>query len=88
MPRHAYTQLIPTVKKLEAQIKVGKARRHTRIVLSDTEVGEDDSSKQGRKFSNEGVQFHEEVQEKASTKTELFIQEVTPTEVIHEQEGS
>ncbi|GJS40518.1 hypothetical protein Tco_0565561 [Tanacetum coccineum] len=50
--------------------------------------GEDDSSKQGRKFSNEGVQDDEGVHEKASTETELFIQEVTPTEVIHEQEGS
>ncbi|GJU17167.1 hypothetical protein Tco_1145133 [Tanacetum coccineum] len=29
-----------------------------------------------------------EVQEKASTDTELFIQEVTPTEVIQDQEGS
>ncbi|GKD27938.1 hypothetical protein Tco_1234152 [Tanacetum coccineum] len=48
----AYTKLILRVKKLEAQIKVGKARRHS------------------------------------STETELFIQEVTPTEVIHEQEGS
>ncbi|GJV51277.1 hypothetical protein Tco_1447018 [Tanacetum coccineum] len=36
----------------------------------------------GRKLSEE------EVQEKASTKTELFIQEVTPTEVIQAQEGS
>ncbi|GKB82138.1 hypothetical protein Tco_0949033 [Tanacetum coccineum] len=54
----------------------------------NTEVGVDDSSKQGRKFSNEGVQDDEGVQEKASTETELFIQEVTPTEVIHEQEGS
>ncbi|GJV04829.1 hypothetical protein Tco_1338398 [Tanacetum coccineum] len=82
----AYTKLILRVKKLEAQIKVGKARRHTRIVLSDTEVGEDDSSKQGRKFSNEGVQDDEGVHEKASTDTEIFVQEVTPTEVI--QEGS
>ncbi|GJX56422.1 hypothetical protein Tco_0286319, partial [Tanacetum coccineum] len=32
--------------------------------------------------------FDEEVQEKASTDTELFIQEVTPTEVIQDQEGS
>ncbi|GKF96479.1 hypothetical protein Tco_0289214 [Tanacetum coccineum] len=32
--------------------------------------------------------FNEEVQEKASTETELFIQEVTPTEVIQDQEGS
>ncbi|GJY88029.1 hypothetical protein Tco_0502657 [Tanacetum coccineum] len=38
--------------------------------------------------SNEGVQDDEGVHEKASTETELFIQEVTPTEVIHEQEGS
>ncbi|GKC59466.1 hypothetical protein Tco_1087064 [Tanacetum coccineum] len=30
----------------------------------------------------------EEVQEKPSTDTELFIQEVTPTEVIQDQEGS
>ncbi|GJW52524.1 putative ribonuclease H-like domain-containing protein [Tanacetum coccineum] len=36
----------------------------------------------GRKFSDE------EVQEKASADTELFIQEVTPTEVIQDQEGS
>ncbi|GJS14137.1 hypothetical protein Tco_0408609 [Tanacetum coccineum] len=84
----AYTKLILRVKKLEAQIKVGKARRHSRFVLSDTEVGEDDSSKQGRKFSNEGVQDDEGVHEKASTDTELFIQEVTPTEVIQDQEGS
>ncbi|GJR21255.1 putative ribonuclease H-like domain-containing protein [Tanacetum coccineum] len=78
----AYTKLILRVKRLEAQIKVGKARRHTRVVLSDTEVGPDDSSKQGRKFSDE------KVQEKASTDTELFIQEVTPTEVIQDQEAS
>ncbi|GJZ56397.1 hypothetical protein Tco_0611590, partial [Tanacetum coccineum] len=50
----AYTKLILRVKKLEAQLKVGKARRHSRFVLSDTEIGEDDSSKQGRKFSTEG----------------------------------
>ncbi|GKA82994.1 hypothetical protein Tco_0789742 [Tanacetum coccineum] len=84
----AYTKLILRVKKLEAQIKVGKARRHSRFILSDTEVGEDDSSKQGRKFSNEGFQDDEGVHEKASTETELFIQEITPTEVIHEHEGS
>ncbi|GKC95431.1 hypothetical protein Tco_1160873, partial [Tanacetum coccineum] len=36
----------------------------------------------GRKFSDEGVQ------EKASTDTEVFIQEVTPTEVFQDQEGS
>ncbi|GJW20897.1 hypothetical protein Tco_0031519 [Tanacetum coccineum] len=59
----AYTKLILRVKKLEAfsrggkfkKKKVGKARRHSRFVLSDTEVGDDDSSKQGRKFSNEVI---------------------------------
>ncbi|GKC65193.1 hypothetical protein Tco_1097791 [Tanacetum coccineum] len=77
-----YTKLILRVKKLESQIKTGKARRKARVVLSDDEVLEDDSSKQGRKLSDA------EVQEKASTETELFIQEVTPTEVIQTQEGS
>ncbi|GJW71036.1 hypothetical protein Tco_0127953 [Tanacetum coccineum] len=78
----AYTKLILRVKKLESQIKIGKARKQARVVLSDDEAFEDDSSKQGRKLSDE------EVQEKASTDTELFIQEVTPTEVIQDQEGS
>ncbi|GJT67152.1 hypothetical protein Tco_1018632 [Tanacetum coccineum] len=54
----AYTKLILRVKKLESQIKVGKARRQSRVVLSDDDAFEDDSSKQGRKL------FHEEVQEK------------------------
>ncbi|GJV06770.1 hypothetical protein Tco_1344426 [Tanacetum coccineum] len=75
----AYTKLILRVKKLEAQIKVGKARRQARVVLSDTKVVEDDSSKQGRKFSDEGVQDDEGFQEKASTDTEIFVQEVTST---------
>ncbi|GJY56439.1 putative reverse transcriptase domain-containing protein [Tanacetum coccineum] len=78
----AYTKFILRVKKLESQIKTGKARRIARVVLLDDEVIEDDSSKQGRKLSNA------EVHEKASTETELFIQEVTPTEVIQAQEGS
>ncbi|GJW28788.1 hypothetical protein Tco_0045663 [Tanacetum coccineum] len=77
-----YTKLILRVKKLEYQIKIGKARKQTRVVISDDEAFGDDSSKQGRKFSDE------EVQEKASADTELFIQEVTPTEVIQDQEGS
>ncbi|GJY50609.1 ribonuclease H-like domain, reverse transcriptase, RNA-dependent DNA polymerase, partial [Tanacetum coccineum] len=78
----AYTKLILRVKKLESQVKIGKARKQTRVVLSDDEAFQDDSSKQGRKL------FDEEVQEKASTDTELLIQEVTPTEVIQDQEGS
>ncbi|GKF29181.1 hypothetical protein Tco_0095523, partial [Tanacetum coccineum] len=78
----AFNKLILKVKKLESQIKTGKARRKARIVLSDDEDIEDDSSKQGRKLSDA------EVQEKASTETEPFIQEVTPTEVIQDQENS
>ncbi|GJY08380.1 hypothetical protein Tco_0375434 [Tanacetum coccineum] len=78
----AFTKLILRVKKLESQIKTGKTRRKGRIVHSDDEDIEDDSSKQGRKLSDA------EVQEKASTKTEPFIQEVTPTEVIQDQGSS
>ncbi|GKC20170.1 hypothetical protein Tco_1022320 [Tanacetum coccineum] len=78
----AYTKLILRVKKLESQIKTGKARRKAKVVLSDDEVIKDDSSKQGRKLSDANVQ------DKASTETELFIQEVTPTEVIQDQQGS
>ncbi|GKG52541.1 hypothetical protein Tco_0547416, partial [Tanacetum coccineum] len=36
----------------------------------------------------EDIPDDEGVHEKASTETELFIQEVTPTEIIHEEEGS
>ncbi|GJT43115.1 hypothetical protein Tco_0951830, partial [Tanacetum coccineum] len=78
----AYTKLILRVKKLKARVKIGKARRQARVVLLDYEDLENDSSKQGRKLSDA------DGQEKASTKTELFIQEVTPTEVIQTQEGS
>ncbi|GJY41573.1 hypothetical protein Tco_0428843 [Tanacetum coccineum] len=77
-----FTKLILRVKKLESQVKTGKTRRKSRIVHLDDEDIEDDSSKQGRKLSDA------EVQEKASTKTEPFIQEVTPTEVIQDQENS
>ncbi|GJS30048.1 hypothetical protein Tco_0490668 [Tanacetum coccineum] len=79
----AFTKLILRVKKLEARVKIGKARKRAKVVLSeDDEDVEDDSSKQGRKLSNA------EVQEKASTETEPIIQEVTPTEVIQDQESS
>ncbi|GJT39860.1 hypothetical protein Tco_0939725 [Tanacetum coccineum] len=69
------------LEKLESQIKIGKARRQAKVVLSDNEAFKDDSSKQGRKVSDK------EVQEKASTDTKLFIQEVTPTKVIQDQGG-
>ncbi|GKB21584.1 hypothetical protein Tco_0855507 [Tanacetum coccineum] len=77
----AYTKLILRVKKLESQIKTGKARRKARVVLSDDEVLEDDSSKQG------GIMLIRGYQEKSITETKLFIQEGDQTEVIQAQEG-
>ncbi|GJY87346.1 hypothetical protein Tco_0501974 [Tanacetum coccineum] len=76
----AFTKLILRVKKLEARVKIGKARKRAKVVLSEDD--EDDSSKQGRKLSDA------KVQEKASTETEPIIQEVTPTKVIQDQESS
>ncbi|GJR72727.1 hypothetical protein Tco_0085092 [Tanacetum coccineum] len=82
----AFTKLILRVKKLEARVKIGKPRKKAKVVLSeddeDDEDVQDDSSKQGRKLPDA------EVQEKASTETEPFIQEVTPTEVIQDQGSS
>ncbi|GKC54081.1 hypothetical protein Tco_1076826, partial [Tanacetum coccineum] len=46
----AYTKLIMKVKKLEKTVKSSHARRRARIVFSDDEVDEKDSSKQGRKI--------------------------------------
>ncbi|GJR42510.1 hypothetical protein Tco_1310613 [Tanacetum coccineum] len=74
------TKIILRVKKLETQVKAGKARKGARVFLSEDDADvEDDSSKQGRKLSDA------EVQEKASNETEPIIQEVTPTEVIQDQ---
>ncbi|GJZ40038.1 hypothetical protein Tco_0586601 [Tanacetum coccineum] len=39
------------VKKLEKKVKTNKARRTTRIVISEDEDAKEDSSKQGRKIS-------------------------------------
>ncbi|GKE09492.1 hypothetical protein Tco_1413043 [Tanacetum coccineum] len=79
----AVTKIILRVKKLETQVKAGKARKGARVVLSEDDADvEDDSSKQGRKLSDA------EVQEKASNETEPIIQEVTPTEVIQDQGSS
>ncbi|GJY62206.1 putative ribonuclease H-like domain-containing protein [Tanacetum coccineum] len=61
----AITKLILRVKKLEARVKIGKARRQARVVLSDDEDIVDDSSKQGRKLSDA------EVQDKQSNETDV-----------------
>ncbi|GJW13121.1 hypothetical protein Tco_0017254 [Tanacetum coccineum] len=67
------------VTKLSERIEVLEDDlRKTKKTYNDEDV-EDDSSKHGRKLSDA------EVQEKASTETEPFIQEVTPTEVIQDQ---
>ncbi|GKF72479.1 hypothetical protein Tco_0208593, partial [Tanacetum coccineum] len=78
----AVTKLTLRVKKLEFQVKIGKARKRARVVLSEDDKDvEDDSSKQGRKSDAK-------VQRKASTETEPIIQEVTLTEVIQDQGSS
>ncbi|GJZ47546.1 hypothetical protein Tco_0601378 [Tanacetum coccineum] len=73
---------------LEADLSQTKkiySSAYTKLILRVKKL---ESQIKGRKFSNEGFQDDEGVHEKASTETELFIQEVTPTEIIHEQEGS
>ncbi|GJW40327.1 hypothetical protein Tco_0066172 [Tanacetum coccineum] len=47
----ALTKLILRVKKLKKKVKTNKARRRSRIVISEDEDAEEDSSKQGRKIS-------------------------------------
>ncbi|GJZ22021.1 hypothetical protein Tco_0559060 [Tanacetum coccineum] len=64
----AFTKLILRVKKLEARVKIGKARRRAKVVLSEDDKDvEDDSSKQWRKLTDA------EVQEKASTASEVLV---------------
>ncbi|GJZ23569.1 hypothetical protein Tco_0561028 [Tanacetum coccineum] len=48
----ALTKLILRVKNLEKKVKTNKARRRDRIVISEDEDAEKDSSKQGRKISD------------------------------------
>ncbi|GKE44430.1 hypothetical protein Tco_1471714, partial [Tanacetum coccineum] len=47
----ALTKLILRVKQLEKKVTTNKARRRARIVISEDEDAEEDSSKQGRKIS-------------------------------------
>ncbi|GJS78417.1 hypothetical protein Tco_0728298 [Tanacetum coccineum] len=57
-------------QEIRAKSKIGKSRKKAKVVLSEDDADvKDDSSKQGRKLSDA------EVQEKASTETEPFIQE-------------
>ncbi|GJR79332.1 hypothetical protein Tco_0150117 [Tanacetum coccineum] len=64
------TKLFDKGQEIRAKSKIGKSRKKAKVVLSEDDADvEDDSSKQGRKLS------YVEVQEKASTETEPFIQE-------------
>ncbi|GKC71238.1 hypothetical protein Tco_1117121, partial [Tanacetum coccineum] len=52
---YVFTKLILRIKKLEATIKTGKARKRARVVISEDE--EDDSSKQGRIDEDPNIYF-------------------------------
>ncbi|GJV30521.1 hypothetical protein Tco_1386969 [Tanacetum coccineum] len=87
----AITKLVKRVKKLEKQVKTRKARRRTKIVLSEDEAIEEDYSKQGRSLIEELdmdadfslVPPHDaEIQEKISDDTEVLLKEEETTELI------
>ncbi|GJX55263.1 putative ribonuclease H-like domain-containing protein, partial [Tanacetum coccineum] len=89
----AITKLVKRVKKLEKQVKTGKARRRTKIVLSTDEVVDEDSSKQRRSLIKELdmdadfslVPPHDaEIQEKISDDTEVLLKEEETTKLIKE----
>ncbi|GJX69392.1 putative ribonuclease H-like domain-containing protein [Tanacetum coccineum] len=63
------------VKKLEQQVKSGKARRRARIVLS-----EDEDADEGTSWFQEDVK----TQEKNSADTEVLLEEETLTELIED----
>ncbi|GJU90507.1 hypothetical protein Tco_1302930 [Tanacetum coccineum] len=95
----AFTKLVLKVKKLEKQVKSGKARRRVRIVLSDDEDAVEDPSKQGRKIAQVDTdptislvqdedtswfQDDTEIQEMTSADTEILVEEEEPTEIIED----
>ncbi|GJS41305.1 putative ribonuclease H-like domain-containing protein [Tanacetum coccineum] len=94
-----FTKLVLKVKKLEKQVRSGKARRRARIVLSEDEDAAEDPSKQGRKIAqidtdptislvqDEGTSWFQEdveTQEKNSANTEVLLEEETLTELIED----
>ncbi|GJY81603.1 hypothetical protein Tco_0494354 [Tanacetum coccineum] len=85
--------LVKRVKKLEKQVKIGKARRRTKIVISEDEAVKEDSSKQGRSLIEELdmdadfslVPPHDaEIQEKISDDNEVLLEEEESTELMKE----
>ncbi|GJW68788.1 hypothetical protein Tco_0123212 [Tanacetum coccineum] len=87
--------LVKRVKKLEKQVKTGKARRRTKIVLLEDEAVEEDSSKYGRSLIEELdmdadislVPLHAEIREKASDETEVLLEgeEEEATKIVQDQ---
>ncbi|GJW68816.1 hypothetical protein Tco_0123240 [Tanacetum coccineum] len=84
----ALTKLIKRVKKLEEIIKTSKAKRRAKIVISEDEDAEADSSKQGRKISDidkdPTISF---LQDEGMTcdDTEVLLEEEEPTKLIEDQ---
>ncbi|GKD15130.1 hypothetical protein Tco_1199537, partial [Tanacetum coccineum] len=78
----AFTKLILRVKKLEKQVKTGKARRRAKIVLYEDEATADDSSKYRRKIFdiNEDPNIF-----LAQDEGVIWIHDETPTEVMQDQ---
>ncbi|GJS07641.1 putative ribonuclease H-like domain-containing protein [Tanacetum coccineum] len=70
----ALTKLVLKVKKLEKQVRSGKARRRARIVLLEYEDDE------GTSWFQEDI----ETQEKNSVDTEVLLEETTLTELIED----
>ncbi|GKC14844.1 hypothetical protein Tco_1011626 [Tanacetum coccineum] len=71
----ALTKLVLKVKKLEKQVKSGKARRRARIVLSEDEDTDERTS---------WFQENLETQEKNSVDTEVLLEEETLTKLIED----
>ncbi|GKC01862.1 hypothetical protein Tco_0993472 [Tanacetum coccineum] len=89
----AITKLAKRVKKLEKQVKTGKASRRTKIVLLEDDAIEEDSSKQGRSLIEELdmdvdislVPPNAEIQEKISDEIEVLLEEEEATEIVQDQ---
>ncbi|GJY32246.1 reverse transcriptase domain-containing protein [Tanacetum coccineum] len=89
----AITKLAKRVKKLEMQVKTSKASRRTKIVLSEDDDVDEDSSKQGKSLIEELdmdadislVPPHAEIQEKISDETKVLLEEEEATEIVQDQ---
>ncbi|GKB18071.1 hypothetical protein Tco_0851994 [Tanacetum coccineum] len=67
--------LVLKVKKLEKQVRFGKAKRRARIVLSD-----DKDADEGTSWFQEDI----ETQEKNTADTEVLLEEITQTKLIED----